>query len=359
MKVNFYLDKPYNPDISPEKVKQELAKVGGKKKNLAQKFWNPSPTALYLFFSPDKSCRIKYRTNYKILPKSWDFEKERLKPSASGALEFNVELNNLANCCTREAMRKKETNQFLSKEDYSKESNQYFYPGERTDVDMSNGDFEVKVNGINSSSLQLVSTTEDSLIHPTSVYGITKQVQGQLVHLICSKIGKQSVSFRYQNVYGPGQSLSNPYTGILSIFSTRIKNGHEINIFEDGKESRDFVYIEDVVDATILGIEKDEANGHAFNVGSGVPIDVLSVAQSLIKQYGIQVPIRISGNFRLGDIRHNYADISLAQRLLGYAPKWTFDAGIKEFCDWVNKQELQKDKYEESIFEMKEKGLYK
>ena len=118
MKVNFYLDKPYNPDISPEKVKQELAKVGGKKKNLAQKFWNQSPTALYLFFSPDKSCRIKYRTNYKILPKSWDFEKERLKPSASGALEFNVELNNLANCCTREAMRKKETNQFLSKEDY-------------------------------------------------------------------------------------------------------------------------------------------------------------------------------------------------------------------------------------------------
>lgn len=118
MKVNFYLDKPYNPDISPEKVKQELAKVGGKKKNLAQKFWNPSSTALYLFFSPDKSCRIKYRTNYKILPKSWDFEKERLKPSASGALEFNVELNNLANCCTREAMRKKETNQFLSKEDY-------------------------------------------------------------------------------------------------------------------------------------------------------------------------------------------------------------------------------------------------
>ena len=116
--MNFYLDKPYNPDISPEKVKQELAMVGGKKKNLAQKFWNPSPTALYLFFSPDKSCRIKYRTNYKILPKSWDFEKERLKPSASGALEFNVELNNLANCCTREAMRKKETNQFLSKEDY-------------------------------------------------------------------------------------------------------------------------------------------------------------------------------------------------------------------------------------------------
>jgi dTDP-L-rhamnose 4-epimerase len=242
---------------------------------------------------------------------------------------------------------------------FSKESNQYYYPGERTDADMSNGDFKVKVSGVDSSSLQLVATTEDSLIHPTSVYGVTKQVQGQLVHLICSKIGKQSVSFRYQNVYGPGQSLSNPYTGILSIFSTRIKNGHEINIFEDGKESRDFVYIEDVVDATILGIEKVEANGHAFNVGSGTPIDVLTVAQLLIKQYGIQVPIRISGNYRLGDIRHNYADISLAKNLLGYTPKWTFDAGIKEFCDWVNQQEPQHDKYEESISEMKEKGLYK
>lgn len=118
MKVNFYLDKPYNPDIATEKVKQELVKVGGKKKNLAQKFWNPSPTALYLFFSPDKSSRIKYRTNFKVLPKSWDFEKERLKPSASGALEFNVELNNLANLCIREAITKKDRNQFLSKEDY-------------------------------------------------------------------------------------------------------------------------------------------------------------------------------------------------------------------------------------------------
>lgn len=118
MKVYFYLDKPYNPDIAPEKVKQELAKVGGKKKNLTQKFWNPAPTALYLFFSQDKSCRIKYRTNYKILSRNWDFEKERLKPSASGALEFNVELNDLANLCVREAMGKKDKNQFLSKEDY-------------------------------------------------------------------------------------------------------------------------------------------------------------------------------------------------------------------------------------------------
>ena len=112
---------------------------------------------------------------------------------------------------------------------YSNELKQYVYPAERSDEDMSKGDFDVKYPGC-SENLSLVGTTEDSLIHPTSVYGITKQVQGQLVHLVCSSIGLASVSYRYQNVYGPGQSLSNPYTGILSIFSTRIKNGNGINI---------------------------------------------------------------------------------------------------------------------------------
>ena len=115
---------------------------------------------------------------------------------------------------------------------WSEELNQYVYPTERSDDDMKKGDFEVKYQGCNK-PLKLVGTTEDSMIHPTSVYGITKQVQGQLVHLVCQSLGIQSVSFRYQNVYGPGQSLSNPYTGILSIFSTIIKNGNEINIFED------------------------------------------------------------------------------------------------------------------------------
>ena len=129
---------------------------------------------------------------------------------------------------------------------YSEELKDYVYPTLREEKDMSEGDFEVKYPNCHQ-PLKLVGTTENSLIHPTSVYGITKQVQGQLVHLVCSSIGIAAVSYRYQNVYGPGQSLSNPYTGILSIFSTRIKNGNEINIFEDGKETRDFVYIDDVV----------------------------------------------------------------------------------------------------------------
>lgn len=232
------------------------------------------------------------------------------------------------------------------------------YPMDRSDGDMAKGDFECKCPKCGG-EVELVATTEDSAIHPSSVYGIAKQVQGQLVHLVCPTIGVESVSFRYQNVYGPGQSLSNPYTGILSIFSTRIKNGNGINIFEDGKETRDFVYIDDVVDATILGLEVPEANGHVFNVGTGVATDVLTVANTLCEKYGIQVPITVSGNYRLGDIRHNYANISLARRILGFNPKWSFSDGIAQFCKWVDKQEVQEDKYEASIEEMKSKGLYK
>ena len=232
------------------------------------------------------------------------------------------------------------------------------YPTERKDEDMAKGDFDChcpKCGG----KVQFVATTEDSAIHPSSVYGIGKQVQGQLVHLICKNIGIESVSFRYQNVYGPGQSLTNPYTGILSIFSTRIKNHKEINIFEDGKETRDFVYIDDVADATIAGMEVPEANGYVFNVGTGVATDVLTVAQTLCKHYGIEVPLKVSGNYRLGDIRHNYADITLAKNILNFQPKVTFDEGIKRFTDWVNRQELHTDNYEVSLEEMKQKGLFK
>lgn len=234
----------------------------------------------------------------------------------------------------------------------------YVYPLSRTEQYMSKGDFECKYEGC-SKPLELVGTTEDNKIHPTSVYGITKQVQEQLVMCVCPTIGIAPVAFRYQNVYGPGQSLSNPYTGILSIFSTRIKNHNPINIFEDGRETRDFVYIEDVVDATILGLEKEAANGHSFNVGTGVATDVLTVANTLIEKYGIEVPVTVSGNYRLGDIRHNYADISLARTLLGFEPRWSFEKGIAQFAAWVNEQEVQEDKYEASIDEMKKKGLYK
>ena len=242
---------------------------------------------------------------------------------------------------------------------YNKTKNTFVYPLQRTDNDMQKGDFEVKDPQNHSDVLELVATTEDAIIHPTSVYGITKQVQEQLVMTVCPTIGIAGVAFRYQNVYGPGQSLKNPYTGILSIFSTQIKNGNGINIFEDGKETRDFVFISDVVDATVLGIEKETANNQVFNVGTGVATDVITVATELSNNYGIQVPITISGNYRLGDIRHNYADITKARQLLGFEPKVSFKEGLKQFTNWVNTQEIEEDKYQQSIDEMKAKGLYK
>lgn len=241
---------------------------------------------------------------------------------------------------------------------YSCEQHGIVYPTERKSIDMENGDFEAKCP-ICSQSLELMPTDEESKIHPSSIYGITKQVQEQMFMVMGKSLGIPAVAFRYQNVYGAGQSLSNPYTGILSIFSTRIKNGNDITIFEDGLESRDFVYVDDVVEATILGIEKDEANGQVFNVGLGIGIDVLTVANTLVKAYNSNSKITLSGNYRIGDIRHNYADLTKIKERLGFEPKVNFVEGIQRFTTWVNQQKVVEDRYELSIEEMKEKGLYK
>ena len=232
------------------------------------------------------------------------------------------------------------------------------YPAQRNESDMGKGEFNPKCDSCNS-QLQLVATDENSKIHPLSIYGITKQQQEQMVMTTGESLGIASVAFRYQNVYGPGQSLSNPYTGILSIFSTRILNGNDLDIYEDGEESRDFVYIDDVVDATILGIEKKEANGQVFNVGSGVTTTVREVAESLKKFYNSDINISISGKYRLGDIRHNYADLTKIKEALGFSPKYDFQKGIFTFVNWVKTQEIMEDKYEESIKELRNKGLMK
>jgi dTDP-L-rhamnose 4-epimerase len=232
------------------------------------------------------------------------------------------------------------------------------YPAHRSAAAMDAGHFEVTVPGIDA-DLQLVPTDEDSKIHPSSVYGITKQNQEQMVLTVCAALGIDAVAFRYQNVYGPGQSLSNPYTGILSIFSTLIKNGKAINIFEDGKESRDFVFIDDVVAATYLGIENKNASGEVFNVGTGVATSVIEVATLLKKYYDVEVPLHITGNYRIGDIRHNLADISKIKRMLGFAPQVNFEEGLRHFTNWVNTQQIGESNYDTSIEEMKTKGLLK
>ena len=232
------------------------------------------------------------------------------------------------------------------------------YPNQRQDIDMANGKFNLVCFKCNE-PLQLLATDEHSKIHPSSIYGITKQHQEQMILLIGKSLNIPAVALRYQNVYGPGQSLNNPYTGILSIFSTRLLNGNGIDIYEDGQESRDFVFIDDVVSATILALEKKKANNQIFNVGSGIATSVSEVANLLKSLYNSDIKISVSGKYRLGDIRHNYADLSKIRSELGFSPKFDFISGITLFVNWVKTQEVMEDKYEISIQELESKGLIK
>lgn len=241
---------------------------------------------------------------------------------------------------------------------YQCEDHGFVFPQSRNDQDMESGQFEPTCPTCNK-IVSLLATDEDSKVSPCSIYGITKYNQEQMVLVACKSLGVDASALRFQNVYGPGQSLSNPYTGILSIFSTRILNNNSINIFEDGLESRDFVYIDDVVDATILAMFDKNSNATAFNIGSGKSTTVAEVAHSLKTLYNSDIDIKVSGNFRVGDIRHNKADISKAKRILNFEPKVMFDQGINFFAQWVKKQEIQKDNFDQSIEDLKLKGLMK
>jgi dTDP-L-rhamnose 4-epimerase len=234
------------------------------------------------------------------------------------------------------------------------------YPLARNQKDMDAGDFDVKCPFCKETVFMLP-TDESSKVHPTSVYGITKQMQEELVLTCCKSLEIPAIVFRYQNVYGPGQSLKNPYTGILSIFSTLLINDDPINIFEDGLESRDFVYIDDVVNTTIAGIEACLPECISINVGTGVSANVLRVAKTLKGLYKSSSKINISGNYRLGDIRHNIADITLLKEKLNYCPGVHFEDGIEQFSEWVKEQEVDATTrgYEKSLEEMKAKGLFK
>lgn len=234
----------------------------------------------------------------------------------------------------------------------------YVHPRGRREEDLARGVFEPTVEG-DISGLTVVPTTEDSAIAPSSVYGITKHAQEALVMNVAPALGLAPVALRFQNVYGPGQSLSNPYTGILSIFSTLIRQGRPINVFEDGLESRDFVYVNDVVRATATAALDERANGHVLNVGSGVGTTVMTVVEELQRAFGTRVPTTVSGNYRLGDIRHNVADLSRIREVLGFEPRTGFNEGVDAFAAWVLEQELVDGGYESSLEEMKRKDLLK
>jgi len=241
---------------------------------------------------------------------------------------------------------------------YRNSNGQIVFPGFRKLDNLKQKRFDL-YDLQNDEVLEVLPTSEDSRINPVSFYGITKLFQEQSAMSVCNSIGIGASSFRYQNVYGPGQSLHNPYTGILAIFSNLILQNHAINIFEDGKESRDFVYIDDVVEATILGLENEKSNGEVFNVGTGKACSVEDIARILMKHYGKEVPLMVSGDFRLGDIRHNFADLNKIKSVLGFEYKVDVNEGMKRFVNWVVKQPKTKnqDDFNNSLISMKNKNL--
>lgn len=228
------------------------------------------------------------------------------------------------------------------------------HPPPRNEVDMAVGDFDVHLSG--EGPLRPVPTGESAALHPSSIYGITKQMQESLVMTAAPTFGIVPVALRFQNVFGPGQSLSNPYTGILSIFSGLLREDREVNVFEDGCESRDFVFVDDAVAAAALCALSDEASG-VYNVGSGVATSVLDVAQTLKRILGSASPIRVSGRFRRGDIRHSVADLRRINAL-GWTPRVGFAEGVRAFVDWVRDQPAVDGGYERSLREMAARGVF-
>jgi dTDP-L-rhamnose 4-epimerase len=182
-------------------------------------------------------------------------------------------------------------------------------------------------------------TDEEKPLHPTSIYAIGKRDQEEMCLTIGRAYGIPTVALRYFNIYGPRQALSNPYTGVCAIFSCRIRNDRPPVVFEDGKQSRDFIAVEDVVQANLLALEKSRADYEAFNVGTGNPTSIREVAEVLIALSGKELVPEVSQVYRMGDIRHCYADIRKIGAL-GFRPTVPFREGIQSLVDWVNAQAL-------------------
>lgn len=230
------------------------------------------------------------------------------------------------------------------------------HPGRRRREAMQSGSFEPECPLCGHSTV-MVATTEDTPFHPLSLYGLTKQVQEQMVLMYAATLSVNGFALRYQNVYGPGQSLQNPYTGILAIFSNRARADQEIYIFEDGKESRDFVFVDDVVEATIRCIQAPMQPPVALNVGSGVPTSVLEVVDRIVAHFDSLSPVIVNGAFREGDIRHNCADLSRLRSQLGFVPSVPFHIGLEAFLNWAAEQQPMNLQYEKSLQEMRQAGL--
>ena len=201
-----------------------------------------------------------------------------------------------------------------------------------------------------------VGTRETKALIPTSIYAINKRDHEEMAIVTGSAYGIPTVALRFFNIYGPGQALSNPYTGVAAIFGSRLLNGRPPIIFEDGAQSRDFTHVSDVVRGILMALESDSAIGHAVNLGTGRPTTVEEVATVISAGMGLDIGAERNGRYRAGDIRHCYADPSLARELLGFEAKKRFEEGMGELIEWLADQEAQ-DRVDDATRELAARGL--
>lgn len=199
-------------------------------------------------------------------------------------------------------------------------------------------------------------TPEDKPLHPTSVYAVTKRDHEELFLSTGVAYRIPTVALRYFNIYGPRQALSNPYTGVAAIFSSRMLSGNAPVIYEDGLQSRDFVHVTDIARANALALARPEADYQAINIGSGTPVDLHRLIGLLRPRLGYEGPVEQVDQFRAGDIRHCYADITRARELLGFEPQVPFEEGIDDLCKWARTQTAV-DRVDQARDELAARGL--
>lgn len=200
-------------------------------------------------------------------------------------------------------------------------------------------------------------TPESKELDPTSIYALNKADQERMVLQVGSAYGIPSVALRFFNIFGPRQALSNPYTGVVAIFSSRLLNGNAPLIFEDGEQSRDFVSVHDIVRSLLLSAEGEAPVGGAFNIGSGRSISVNRVAQAVAQVLGVEIEPEVTGRYRVGDIRHCFADLTRAGEALGYEPEISLEDGMAELVAWLREQERPEDGVGRHAADLAARGL--
>jgi dTDP-L-rhamnose 4-epimerase len=213
-----------------------------------------------------------------------------------------------------------------------------------------------EMRGSDGQPLKPIPTPEWKTPSLASVYALSKYDQERMCLMIGQAYGISAVAMRFFNAYGPNQALSNPYTGVLAIFASRLLNNQPPIVFEDGCQLRDFVSVSDVAGACRLALEVPAAAGHVFNVGSGVQYRVAEIARHMARILGKNIEPEIAEEYRVGDIRHCFPDISLARDLLGYEPEVSLEDGLLDLAAWLEGQ-IAEDRFIEARRELAARGL--